>query len=77
MSMQTITFDPNRIITVADIARMVGVSHQSALKYLERHADEFPPPLFTLTFAGRQLPIWSQRDGQALAAEYTMRRAVR
>lgn len=79
--MLTVTFDPAKTVTVADLARGVGVTHGAALKWVERNLGRagVPDPLFTLPIGGgaRQMHIWNGDDLPALVARYRAGRASR
>lgn len=75
----TVTFDPQDITLMTDIAKEVGVGLTVARTWvLRRLADTnspIPRPLFTLAVGNNNsMMVWSPKDGRKIVAAYRAQR---
>ena len=77
MSEVTVTFDPQDIILMSDIAREVGVGVTVARTWILRRLanpsvnPKLPPPLFTMYAGGNNnIMVWRPKDGKKIIATY-------
>jgi hypothetical protein len=67
----TVTFDPDNMFTTSDFAKSRGITTSAAHAWLNRHAEELPPPAFTLRKRRTSAPdmfikYWHARDGEEI-----------
>lgn len=74
MANLTVTFDPDKVMYLSDIARAAGLAEASALRHwMNRRTGrgDMPDPLFTLRMAGdNSLVVYSQESGLQIAQLY-------
>lgn len=75
----TVTFDPEKVATLASLSREVGVSSSAAQRWWGRNEGKpgVPDPLFVLKMGTRALYVWDSGDLPALTAAYRAGRATR
>ena len=79
MPVITRTFDPERLVTLASLAREIGVTDGAAQRWWHRNAGKpgVPDPLFVLKLGTRSLYVWRDSDIEPLVNAYRAGRAAR